>query len=228
MYFGNFDFLELLQVCEGEQKFRETKRHPCGKKPGRPPTGKEPETPPAESALRMAPVCKEPPAARARGPRDQDNTRRGEPGIEVQYWNRSDRVTVPTCRAQEHHRPGLQLEESASTSRTTGRGTGRERCEEAPVLWEAPVEGARRVRNQDVSHGRLAWKRVRPQSEGQLGRTLAFFIKESCRTRRPDANDQERCQGERQCGEVTDRRKERRESCYCQETQGSLDYARSP
>ena len=37
-----------------------------------PPVDKEPETPPAESALRIAPVCKEPPAARARGPRDQD------------------------------------------------------------------------------------------------------------------------------------------------------------
>ena len=32
---------------------------------------KEPETPPAESALRIAPVSKEPPAAREQGPRAQ-------------------------------------------------------------------------------------------------------------------------------------------------------------
>ena len=32
---------------------------------------KEPETPPAERALRIAPVSKEPPAARELGPRDQ-------------------------------------------------------------------------------------------------------------------------------------------------------------
>ena len=32
---------------------------------------KEPETTPAERALRIAPVSKEPPAARKQGPRDQ-------------------------------------------------------------------------------------------------------------------------------------------------------------
>ena len=31
------------------------------------------------------------------------------------------------------------------------------------------------MRSQDISHGRLAWKGVRPQSEGQLGKTLAIF-----------------------------------------------------
>ena len=46
---------------------------PCGRKLGRLPVGKEPETPPAESALRVAPVCKGPPAARARRPRDKGN-----------------------------------------------------------------------------------------------------------------------------------------------------------
>ena len=34
-------------------------------------SAKEPETPPAERALRIAPVSKEPPAARELGPRDQ-------------------------------------------------------------------------------------------------------------------------------------------------------------
>ena len=32
---------------------------------------KEPETPPVERALRIAPLSKEPPAAREQGPRDQ-------------------------------------------------------------------------------------------------------------------------------------------------------------
>ena len=49
------------------------------------------------------------------------------------------------------------------------------------------------MRNQDISHGRLAWKRVRSQSEGQLGRNLAVFLKEYCRTHRLDATDRERC-----------------------------------
>ena len=34
-------------------------------------SAKEPETPPVERALRIAPVRKEPPAAREQGPRDQ-------------------------------------------------------------------------------------------------------------------------------------------------------------
>ena len=50
------------------------------------------------------------------------------------------------------------------------------------------------------------------------------FLKERCRAHHPDANDRERCKEERQCGEDTYRRKERRESCYRQETQGNLDY----
>ena len=54
---------------------------PCGKKLGRLPINEKLETPPAESALRTAPVCKEPPAAQAEGPRDQDKTRTGEPGF---------------------------------------------------------------------------------------------------------------------------------------------------
>ena len=50
------------------------------------------------------------------------------------------------------------------------------------------------------------------------------FLKECCRTHCPDADDRERCKGERQCGEDTDRRKERRESCYCQGTREGLGY----
>ena len=64
-------FEEVLQVCEGEQGLRETKGHPAVRAWVWPPIGKKPETPPAESVLKMTPVCKEPPAARGRGPRDQ-------------------------------------------------------------------------------------------------------------------------------------------------------------
>ena len=61
-----------------------------------PPVGKEPEKPLAESALRIAPVWKEPPAARARGPRDQDKTRR-----RTWIWGtetRSEREPNGTCQ----------------------------------------------------------------------------------------------------------------------------------
>ena len=43
------------------------------------------ETPPTERVLRIAPVSKEPPAAREQGPRNQCKTQRGEPGIGLQY-----------------------------------------------------------------------------------------------------------------------------------------------
>ena len=56
---------------------------PCGW--AWPPIGKKPETPPAESAFRIPPVFKEPPAARARGPRDQPKAREGEPGIRIRH-----------------------------------------------------------------------------------------------------------------------------------------------
>ena len=48
------------------------KSHPAVGAWARPSVGKEPESPPTERALRIALVCKEPRAARARGPRDQD------------------------------------------------------------------------------------------------------------------------------------------------------------
>ena len=54
------------------------------------------------------------------------------------------------------------------------------------------------------------------------------FLKECCRIHRPDAKDRERSKGECQCREDADRRKERRESCYCQGIRGSLDYGRPP
>ena len=47
-------------------------------------SAKESEAPPAERALRIAPVRKEPPAAREQGPRDQC-TQGGEPGIGLQH-----------------------------------------------------------------------------------------------------------------------------------------------
>ena len=51
-------------------------------------SAKEPETPPAERALRIAPVSKEPPAAREPGPRDQCKSPEGR------AWNW---VTVLIC-----------------------------------------------------------------------------------------------------------------------------------
>ena len=37
---------------------------------------------------------------------------------------------------------------------------------------EPPAARARGPRDQDISHGRLTWKRIRPQSEGQLGQKI--------------------------------------------------------
>ena len=44
---------------------------------------------------------------------------------------------------------------------------------------EPPAARARGPRDQDISHGRLTWKRVRPQSEGQLSTNLAVFFEGS-------------------------------------------------
>ena len=43
----------------------------------------------------------------------------------------------------------------------------------------ASAARARGPRDQDISHGRLAWKRVRPQSEGQLGKNLEVVFEGS-------------------------------------------------
>ena len=48
----------------------------CGRKLGRPQVGKESEILPVESAVRIAPVCKEPAAAQVQGLRDQSKSRR--------------------------------------------------------------------------------------------------------------------------------------------------------
>ena len=74
---------------------------------------KKPETSPDESALRIAPVCDEPLAAREQGPRDQ----RKNPGGEPDY-----RVTVLICthlpKAGKISRLGLYgIRRSASTVR---------------------------------------------------------------------------------------------------------------
>ena len=45
---------------------------------------------------------------------------------------------------------------------------------------EASAARARGPRGQHISHGRLAWKRIRPQSEGQLGtKNLVVFFEGS-------------------------------------------------
>ena len=63
---------------------------------------------------------------------------------------------------------------------------------------EAPAARARGPRDQDISLGRLAWKSIRPQSEGQLGSTnlAVIFRRKYCRTHRHDANNRERSKGE--------------------------------
>ena len=66
VYFGIFrNYFKFVKENKGERD----EGPPCGW--AWPPIGKEPETPSAELALRIAPVCKEPPAAREQGPRDQ-------------------------------------------------------------------------------------------------------------------------------------------------------------
>ena len=125
-----WDFQELLQFEEESRGER-----PCGRKLRRTPIGKKSETPPAESVLRIPPVYKEPPAARARKLRDQDNTRRCKPDWGTVLEPGVIETLYPPSRKQEHSRLGLQHQErSASTLSTTGRGIGRERCEEALVL----------------------------------------------------------------------------------------------
>ena len=72
---------ERSLVCEGERSLG--RRATLRQEAWEPSIGKKPDTPPAESALGIVPVCKEPPAAQAQGHRDQDKTRRGEPGFGV-------------------------------------------------------------------------------------------------------------------------------------------------
>ena len=69
------------------------------RKLGRRPVGKESETSPTESSVRIAPVCKEPPAARAQGLRHQRKSRRGQPGFGV---TRSEQEPSGTCQRAEN------------------------------------------------------------------------------------------------------------------------------
>ena len=60
-----------------------------------------------------------------------------EVNLELGYSTESEvnGILYPPARKQEYPRPGLRHQErSASTSSTSGRGTGQERCEEALVL----------------------------------------------------------------------------------------------
>ena len=51
----------------------------------------------------------------------------------------------------------------------------------------------------------MEWKTLRPQSEEDLESTSAG-LKSAVEHHRPDATDQERCEGEHQCGGDTARR----------------------
>ena len=78
---------------------------------------------------------------------------------------------------------------------------------------EAPAARARRPRDQDISDGRLFWKRIRPQSEGQLGTNLAVFLGGNIvelTTTMPTIESAAKESHQRR--EDTDRRKERRDS----------------
>ena len=80
MYFGNSrNYFKFVEESRAFEKRSPTLRQEAWEASD----PQKPETPPAESALRIAPVCKKPPAARARGPRDRDKTPRGEPGFGV-------------------------------------------------------------------------------------------------------------------------------------------------
>ena len=82
---------------------------PCGRKLGRPPVDNEPEPSSAESAVTIAPVCTEPLAARARGPRDQ----RKKPNGRLAWSLEMDQTGTPKfpAREQEYHRLGRQRQE---------------------------------------------------------------------------------------------------------------------
>ena len=67
-----WDFYKSLEVCEGEQGLRETKDHPASRSLGLITDQPRSQRHHRSSAfLRIAPVSKEPPAAREQGPRDQ-------------------------------------------------------------------------------------------------------------------------------------------------------------
>ena len=62
--------------------------------------------------------------------------------------------------------------------------------------------------------------------EGQLGRTLAVFLGRAVELTAQTPAIESAAQKNSQCGEDTDRRKERRESRHRQGTRGNLDYGR--
>ena len=76
----------------------------------------------------------------------------GEASLDLRV-TRSEREPHGTCQKPVNIIGSLDSarKESASTSSTTSR----ERCEEAPVKREPPVEGARRVRYHSISRERL-------------------------------------------------------------------------
>ena len=180
------------------------------------PVGKGPETPPAESALRKVPVCKEPP------PQEREDlvtrTKPGEVNLEFGFstgtWSEPD--TVPTCQKAKtssarsttpgeryyvkYHRPRNRPRALRRSASVIG-GTGRRSATSAP-LGHQSREAELELRDYDPSLKDSAAEHWR-------------FLEECCKTHRPDANDRERCKEERQCGGVTNRRKERRESRYC-------------
>ena len=165
-------------------------------------------------------------AARAQGSCDQNKTRRVEPGIGVQYWN-PERTGHCTYLPESRNIPGSVYSARGALVRQV-------------PLAEEPAESAAKKRQCDRRHlskehdecatrtsvtGGWPGRDFDPSLKDRWG-IHRWFLKECCRTHRPDANDRERCKGERQCGEDSDRRKEHRESCYCQGTRDSPDYER--
>ena len=110
-------------------------------------SAKESETSPAEGALRVAPVCKEPPAAREQQPRNH-------------------RVTVPDLyppaeSRKNHPARSLRHQEDCEycASSTTGRGNDREcskgerRCEDTDRRKERR-ESANQITRASLDYGR--------------------------------------------------------------------------
>ena len=148
---------------------RETKGHPAVGAWARPPIGKKPETPPAESAFRIAPVCKEPSAAREQGSRDH-------------------RVTVLICthlpKARKITRLGLYgTRRSASTVRQVqpAEEPAESAARRAPVLWKAPVKGASREPHpgdlREPGLGEVAVEATRNKGQVNVKLHCVFYLK---------------------------------------------------
>ena len=173
-------FLESLQVC-----FRRTKS-PCDRSLG---------------SYRSA--------TSAKTARREQKTRRGEPRFGC--CNRSKSEPLRTCQRAGSHRGtvdtarrGALIRQVSSAEEPTESAAKKRQCERSHRPKERDECATRASAEEGES---LEWNKsgftTQPE-EGQLGKTLAVL--KECRINRMEAKDREHCEGERQCGEDTDRR----------------------